>query len=215
MKAVVFDMDGVVIDSEWLVADCWKQIAEKYGIHDVEILCKKCLGLNKEAAKEIFLKYYGNDFPYERYKKEMADLFHEREAEELMLKPGVKELLQWLKEQNYRIGLATSTRESVAKKSLGNLDVLSYFDEVVCGDMLEKSKPEPDIYLMACEQLQVLPEESYAIEDSYNGIRAAYSAGMSAIMVPDIMEPDEEMKEKSIIILPNLIEVKKWMEKNV
>jgi len=79
--------------------------------------------------------------------------------------------------------------------------------------MLKKSKPEPDIYLMACDRLHVLPEESCAIEDSYNGIRSAFNAGMKAIMVPDMAPPNEEMREKSIVILDNLIEVKKWMEK--
>ncbi len=215
MKAVIFDMDGVIIDSEWLVADCWKMIGQKYGMKDVEEQCKKCLGLNKEAAIKVFLEHYGKEFPYERYKKEMADLFHQRAETELLLKPGAKELLLWLRQRGYRIGLATSTRESVAKSELERLEVLSYFDEVVCGDMLKKSKPEPDIYLMACDRLHIHPEESYAIEDSYNGIRSAYSAGMKAIMVPDMMPPTEEMKEKSTVILENLIQVKKWMEKNV
>lgn len=215
MKAVIFDMDGVIIDSEWLVADCWKMIGQKYGIKDVEELCKKCLGLNKEATIKVFLEHYGSGFPYERYKKEMADLFHQRAGTELTLKPGAKELLLWLRQKGYRIGLATSTRESVAKPELERLEVLSFFDEVVCGDMLKKSKPEPDIYLMACDRLHIPSEESYAIEDSYNGIRAAYSANMKAIMVPDMIPPNEEMREKSTVILENLIEVKKWMEKNV
>lgn len=215
MKAIVFDMDGVIIDSEWLVADCWRIIGEKYRIPDVEENCKKCLGLNKEAAREVFLSCYGADFPYDEYKQEASDLFHQREKEELKLKLGAKEFLQWLKEQKYRIGLATSTREEIAKTELEDLGVLHYFDKVVCGDMLKKSKPEPDIYLMACEQLQVLPDESYAIEDSYNGIRAAYYAGMKAIMVPDMAAPNEEMEEKSVVILKNLMEVKKWLEKNV
>ena len=85
----------------------------------------------------------------------------------------------------------------------------------VCGDMLKKSKPEPDIYFMACERLGVVPEESYAIEDSYNGIRAAYRAGMKAVMVPDLADPTPEMEEKSSVILGNLIEVKEWLEKNM
>lgn len=215
MKAIVFDMDGVIIDSEWLVADCWRIIGEKYQIPNIEKNCKKCLGLNKDATREVFLSCYGADFPYDEYKQESSDLFHQREKEELKLKLGAKEFLQWLKEQKYRIGLATSTREAVAKVQLKDLGVLHYFDKVVCGDMLKKSKPEPDIYLMACKQLEVLPEESYAVEDSYNGIRAAYNAGMKAIMVPDRVGPNEEMEEKSVVILENLMEVKKWLEKNV
>lgn len=215
MKAVIFDMDGVILDSEWLVIDCWKVIGEKYNIPNVEENCRKCLGVNKEAAERIFLDFYGEDFPHAAYGREASELFHEREKAELKLKPGVVEFLSWLKEQGYSIGLATSTRAVVAKAQLENLGVLFYFDKVVCGDMLKKSKPEPDIYLMACDRLGVSPKESYAIEDSFNGIRSAYSAGMKAIMVPDLIEPDEEMKEKSTVILENLMEVKKWMEKNV
>lgn len=213
MKAVIFDMDGVIIDSEWLVVDCWKAVARKYKIPDIEKLCRKCLGLNRDATIKVFLEHYGSDFPYERYKQEMADLFQQRAVTELTLKPGAKELLYWLRQQGCRTGLATSTREAAAKQELERLKVLSCFDEVVCGDMLKKSKPEPDIYLMACDRLHVLPEESCAIEDSYNGIRSAFNAGMKAIMVPDMAPPNEEMREKSIVILDNLIEVKKWMEK--
>lgn len=213
MKAVVFDMDGVIIDSEWLGMDSWIKIGEKYEIPNVEECCKKCLGINGEAARRVFLEYYGEEFPYDSYKQEASDLFHKREKEELKLKLGAQELLQWLKNRGYRIGLATSTREAVAKPQLESLGVLSYFDEIVCGDMLKKSKPEPDIYLMACEILQVSPKDSYAIEDSYHGICAAYSAGMKAIMVPDMIEPNEDMREKSTVILKNLIEVKNWIEK--
>ena len=96
------------------------------------------------------------------------------------------------------------------EEELELLGVLKYFDTLTCGDMLKKSKPEPDIYLMACESLGIEPSEAVAIEDSYNGIRSAYRAGMVPVMVPDIIGPDEEMRELSKVICKDLKEVKKW-----
>jgi len=98
------------------------------------------------------------------------------------------------------------------RQELKDAGIIDYFDELVCGDMLKKSKPEPDIYLMACDKLGVAPKEAVAIEDSFNGIRSAYAAGMTPVMVPDIAQPDEEMKEKSFEIFANLFEVKEWLE---
>ena len=87
-----------------------------------------------------------------------------------------------------------------------------YFDKVICGDMVERSKPAPDIFLKACEELQVAPERAYAIEDSYNGIRAAHGGGLRAIMVPDLLPANREMEELTEVILGSLLEVKKYLE---
>ena len=128
------------------------------------------------------------------------------------LKPGIKELLVYLKENGYKVGVASSTREAVVSRQLVDAGLREYFDNLTCGDMLERSKPEPDIYLMACEKLGVKPEEAIAIEDSYNGIRSAYRAGVFPIMVPDLMHPDEEMRELAGQIFESLFDVKKWLE---
>ena len=131
------------------------------------------------------------------------------------MKPGVVELLSFLKEKGYIIGLASSTREGAVRQELTDAGIICYFKELTCGDMLKKSKPEPDIYQMACEKLGIKPEEAIAIEDSFNGIRSAYAAGMTPIMVPDIIGPNEEMREKSHRIFSNLLEVKEWLEGTV
>ena len=98
------------------------------------------------------------------------------------------------------------------KEELGDAGFLPYFQVIIGGDMVERSKPEPDIFLKACEELSVSPKDTYIIEDSYNGIRAAYAAGAMPIMVPDILMPDDEMKEKTHVILPDLMSVKKFFE---
>lgn len=214
LEAVIFDMDGVIFDSEALVLKTWKQVADKYGIPDIEKTCRECLGTNHEATKNIFKKHYGEDFPYDTYKKEMAELFHQQAAGgNLEKKPGIHELLEYLRSIKIKTGLASSTREEVVRRELSEGGLLSYFDEIVCGDMVKRSKPAPDIYLEACRRLMVKPECCYGIEDSYNGIRALKSAGIHPLMVPDLAEPTEEMEMLSECILPSLHEVKAYLKK--
>lgn len=211
-EAVVFDMDGVIFDSEKRVVECWKVIAEKYGVPDIEAACRECFGCNQVVAKERFLKRYGQDFPYVEYKKEMSDLFHERyDNGNLPMLPGVVEILTYLKENNKKIALATSTRRESAEQGLVWAGIIDYFDAIICGDMVERSKPDPDIFLKACDELGVKPSEAYAIEDSYNGIRAAYKGGLMPIMVPDMMEPNEEMKQLCITIEESLLYVIEYL----
>ena len=215
MKAVVFDMDGVIFDSETLVFRMWKVVAEKYGVADIEETCRACLVINATVTKEIFLERYGQDFPYDKYKKEMSDLFHANAAGgKLPKKPGLQELLEYLRRENIKTAVASSTRRELVTRELKEGGLLSYFDEIVCGDMVKRSKPEPDIYLEACRRLQERSEDCYAIEDSYNGIRSAKRAGMHPIMVPDQAAPTEEMEELADCILTSLYEVQQYIDKN-
>ena len=211
-KAVIFDMDGVIFDSERLVLEGWQEIAAKYGIEGIEEVLPRCLGVNAQATREIFREYYGQDFPYDEYKKEASALFHSRYGNgKLPLKPGVKELLSYLKEKGYLVGLASSTRQAIVEQEIRDAGLMPYFDNLVCGDMLKRSKPEPDIYLKACENLDVEPRMAVAVEDSYNGIRSAKRAGMVPVMVPDMVQPDEEMRSLAHKICKDLFEVKNWI----
>lgn len=213
-EAVIFDMDGVIFDSETLVFHCWNVVAEKYGIKNVEEACRECLGINAVETKERFLKRYGEDFPYDEYKREMSEMFHKTAANGgLEVKPGVRELLTFLKEHHYKIALASSTRKAVVESQLTAAGIIDYFDEIICGDMVKKSKPEPDIYLTAAEKIKVSPDKCYAVEDSYNGIRSAYRAGMDVIMVPDMLPANEEMEEICCNILDSLFQVIDLLQK--
>lgn len=212
-RAVVFDMDGLIFDSERLVLICWEKLAGKYHLEGMHEVMLRCIGTTKVKTKEIVLDYYGQDFPYEAHCAEASAMFHEiSERDGLPVKKGVRELLNYLREQDIPTALASSTRLAVVTQELQQAGLYQYFREIVGGDQLMRSKPEPDIYLMACERLGVLPERAYAIEDSYNGIRSAYSAGMKPIMVPDLLPPTEEMREKSVVVLDDLLQVKEWLE---
>lgn len=206
MKAVIFDMDGVIFDSERAVYALWRDMAEKYGFEDIETPYFKSIGTNKEVTKRIFLEFYGEDFPYDEYKKEQSENYHRKyDGGRLPLKAGIFELLEFLKSWGLFTAVASSTRSEVVLNQIKDAGLAKYFDRIIGGDMVTKSKPEPDIFLKAAEGLEF--EEIYVIEDSFNGIRAAKKAGMIPVMVPDMIPPDDEMREKAKVILPDLLAV--------
>ena len=124
----------------------------------------------------------------------------------------VRELLEYLKEKQIKTAIASSTKGPLVRKHLERTGLSGYFQEIVSGDMVEKSKPEPDIYLKACEVVGVLPENAMGIEDSFNGIRAVAAAGMTAVMVPDMVQPDEEIRQIYDYCVQDLLEVKELIE---
>lgn len=211
-KAVVFDMDGVIFDSERAVMQCWKEVASRHNIPDIEKAILACTGTTMVRTREIMLNLYGADFPYDEYASESSVIFHSRyDGGRLPMKPGVKELLTFLKEHDKKIALASSTRQQVVTDELRDAGIIGYFDRIICGDMVSRSKPAPDIFLKACEELNVSPSDSYAIEDSYNGIRAAHAGGLHPIMVPDLLPADEEMQSLAEIVLPSLTSVMEYL----
>lgn len=211
-NAVVFDMDGVIFDSERAVMQCWKEVASRHNIPDIENAILACTGTTMVRTREIMLNLYGADFPYDEYARESSAIFHSRyDGGRLPMKPGVKELLTFLKERGKKIALASSTRQQVVTDELRDAGIIEYFDRIICGDMVSRSKPAPDIFLKACEELNVSPSGSYAIEDSYNGIRAAHAGGLHPIMVPDLLPADEEMQSLAEIVLPNLTSVIEYL----
>lgn len=214
-KTVIFDMDGVIFDSENLFLDCWKKIAGEYGIEGIEQVYHNTIGTKAEVTEAVFQAAYGEQFSYSEFSEKASKKFFQYVEEQGMpMKPGVRELLDYLSENGYRIGLASSTREQLVRSQLKGRGLLSYFQVIIGGDMVSKGKPAPDIFLKACEDIGVLPEHAFAVEDSYHGIRAAASAGMKAIMVPDIVPPDEEMKKLAYRICSSLAEVQDFLQKN-
>ena len=208
---VVFDMDGVIFDSERAYIDAYKQLAPQYGLDDVDAVHRACMdsiGVTRETTKRIFFSYVGREFDYDRYRDEVGEILSKTDYE---IKPGVYELFAWLESQGASIALASSTRFVSVKQVLDHADLTRYFDVIVCGDMVSNSKPHPEIFLTAAERLGVEPEDCYVIEDSYNGIRAAHAAGMHPIMVPDILQPDEEIRGLAEVVLPSLREVRAYL----
>ena len=212
-QAVVFDMDGVIFDTERLVIEFWKEVAKKHNIPNIEHTCIQCLGTNRVRTREIFLENYGADFPFDPYRAEVTELFNTHyKGVPLPTKPGIRELLSYLQEQDIKVGLASSTAQHLVRDEIGTAGLLPYFQTLVCGDMVEHSKPAPDIFLKACEILNADPTKSIAIEDSFNGIRSAHCAGMTPIMVPDQVQPTDEIRTLAFHVMPSLVDVLNWLK---
>lgn len=196
MNSVIFDMDGVLFDTERLCLESWLAVSGRQGIRDMAEFFPRCIGRNGTDTRALVLEHYGADFPYERFRREASAEFHRLvEQNGLPVKKGVPEILNYLKQEKWAVGLASSSGYESVTAHLKRAGLSEFFSVTVTGDMVEHSKPEPDIYLMACDRLGRQPSECYAIEDSPNGIRAAFRAGMKPIMVPDLVAPDAETEE--------------------
>ncbi len=208
--AVIFDMDGVLLDSERVNIDGWKAVARDLGIEDIESVCYRFLGINRALSKAIFDEKYQHRFEYEDCWALVTEYFNTRCADGVPMKPGVREILEDLKSQEIPLAIASSTNIEVVEKELSDDGILDYFDQVIGGNMIRRSKPDPEIFLAAAEKLGFAPQRCYVIEDSFNGVRAVSAAGMHPIMVPDLIPPDEEMRKLAEAILPSLKEAKEY-----
>ena len=213
--AVIFDMDGVLIDTERMISDCWRQIAAEEQLPDVETAIEACIGLNHADTKAYLDDKYGERFQYEAFSARSSILFKEMISREgLPLKSGVRELLQYLKEERIPIGLASSSRYETVCREMKELQLYDYFWKIIGGNMVEHSKPNPEIYSRACELMGQAPKDCIAIEDSPNGIRAASAAGMKPVMVPDLIQPTEEIEGLLFCRYNNLKELLTDLQKN-
>ena len=211
-RTIIFDMDGVLFDTERLSIPCWEAAGQKYGVPGMGELSRQCMGTNADKTREILTGSFDHPIPYEEMRAEKSRLMREHFLREGMpVKKGVFELMDWLKKNGYRIGLATSTRRDAVEEELAMCGLDRYFDAVVCGDEVKNSKPAPDIFLQCGRALDAEPAQTWVVEDSYNGVRAAHAAGMKPIMVPDLLEPDEEMRRLTVRVCGDLTQVRAYL----
>lgn len=199
-KAVVFDMDGVLLDTEKVYRICWKKNGMSLGISEAEMneICDKLAGGTKKHNAGIFKEKLGEDFDYLKFRQKVMDMFESHLLEHgIEIKPGVAETLQILKQKGIPLALATSTDREHATDRLLKTGLFGFFDETVFGDEIENGKPSPDIYLKACNKLGVLPETAIGVEDSMNGVIAASAAGLYTVMVVDLIKPNEIIRNRT------------------
>lgn len=221
MFHVVFDMDGVIFDSENTFLNCWLEVGAQYGMEPelVQSTYMKCIGTNSNQTAEIyrnaFLERLG-EANMQRMWEESVALHRARYAGENMpIKAGVREILTFLKSRGIPAGIASSTQKSKVEDRIRTAGLSEFFVGAIGGDAVKISKPNPEIYLLACETFDFRPENTFAIEDSFNGIRAASAAGMRPIMVPDIVSPDAEMRSLAETICADLFETMAYLQSQV
>lgn len=194
MKAVIFDMDGLMFDTEQLCIDAMDYAGEKLGIGKAGYMSLRTLGTNIGLPDEVWIQEFGEGYNREKlheYTMEYMERFHEENI--VPVKKGLYRLLDYLKDAGYRMAVASSTRQTMVERNLKETGVRDYFEAVICGDMVAVAKPEPEIYLKACAAIDVDPADCYALEDSQNGLISAHRAGLKPIMVPDLWVLTDEI----------------------
>ena len=191
---LVFDMDGLIFNSERVVQRSWDHAGKILGYEHFGEHIYHTIGFNVTRREAYFKENVSPDFPMDRFNELTRERYHQIIREEgLEKKPGVEELLKFAKENGYRIALATSSRRQHAEALMKEQGLLPYFDGAVYGDMVTAGKPNPEIYQRACQEIGTDPEHALALEDAPSGIRSACAAGMRSVIIPDLVEPDEEI----------------------
>ena len=206
--AVIFDMDGLLLDTEPLAARAWTDAAAAIGVEFDGVLALAMVGRNFGDCAAMVRTRYGADYPVDA----LLDRWHATydaivERDGLRVKPGVVELIDWLELNAIPRAVATSTRRERARAKLVRAALLPRFRDIIGGDEVARGKPAPDIYVEAARRLGVLAAECVALEDSAPGVRAALAAGMTPIMVPDLLAPPGDLIALDLLVLPSLHEV--------
>lgn len=212
---VIFDMDGLMFDTEKVFIKAWDYAGEMIGIGKAGYMVYKTLGMSITAAYDIWKKEFGDRYDQAELKKySKAFLKKYYEENDVPVKHGLYVLLDYLRGVDCKMAVASSSNRWEVEGHLKSAGVSDYFMGIVCGDMIRNSKPAPDIYIKACEILGAEPEDCFALEDSKNGILSAYRAGCRPIIVPDIWQPDEETLQMTAANYDDLEQVKYAFENN-
>jgi HAD superfamily hydrolase (TIGR01509 family) len=193
-SAVVFDMDGTLLDTELVFKQIVYEVSEGLGFTMTDDVHGRMVGSSHEATNKMLVEAYGVSFPYELFDAECRRLMHGRMQQSVPVKAGVPEFLRELKARRIPMAVATSSRAAHALTHLGTAGLLDVFHAVVTRDDVTHPKPHPEPYLTAARLLGVHPQTCLAIEDSHSGVRAAHAAGMQTVMVPDLVQPTPDLR---------------------
>jgi HAD superfamily hydrolase (TIGR01509 family) len=205
---VVFDMDGLLLDSERLAREAFDAACRIVGVRvDAEVYAR-CIGSNRAATARILTAALASEAAYAELDRHWEERYHARiSTAAVALKPGALELLEALEGYGIPRGLATSTSRPRTTLKLERADVISFFSCLICGGETERGKPHPDPYLAAVTALGTLPDATWALEDSENGVRAAHAAGLQVFQIPDLVVPSEALRGLGHRVAPDLFEV--------
>lgn len=211
IQAVIFDMDGLMLDTERLALSCWHQALSQHGYEVDPAIGLGMVGLNSRDSAAWLRSQLGDDFPIELINQTSNTLYIEAVSHGIPLKTGLLSLLDHLDNKQLPKAVATSTRRLYAEKKLQMTGILTRFKLLVCGDEVSAGKPAPEIFLRAAAGLGVAPEHCLVLEDSDPGVRGARAAGMQVIQIPDVRPPSEEVISFGHSILPDLHHVQRLM----
>lgn len=205
VSGIIFDMDGVLIDSERQSNEGWLWAAGQLGVDMPMWLIDSFKGAPAELCCKFFDDYYKGVIDYWEAKElRTQHVYKIRETEGIPVKKGVKDIFEYIRNNVLKCAVATSTRRESAEKTLHEIGVWDYLDAVVYGDEVERGKPEPDIFLRAAKAIGVNPSEAVVVEDSINGIKAGYAAGMRVVHIPDTIAIDDDIRKLTYMVCDDL-----------
>lgn len=208
VKLAIFDMDGLMFDTEALTKRAWQEIGKIYNYDITMDFLLGLLGMNKVSISGQFKKIYGQDFPFdELYIEQGKTVSRIIEEEGLGIKEGLVELLNFLDKKKIKKAVATSSSRERAERLLSIAGVLDRFDGIICGDEVTKGKPDPEIFLTVCKKLNIEPKDAIVFEDSERGLEAAVAGGIKCILIPDLVEPSDKNVNLAFAKLNSLMEV--------
>lgn len=214
IKGVIFDFDGIIVDSEYISFQSYRDFLRNYHIElTKEDYVTYCPGKQLITSMMFFKEYYHLDIDIEdacRYFRKREEYYANKDG--IPLKKGIEDLLKYLQSQQIKICLATSSLKKRASKILSDHHLIDYFDEFVFGDEVKRGKPFPDVFLKACDKIHVNPQKAIVIEDSEAGIEAAFQAHIPVICIPDMKYPDENHCHMASIVYPDLTYIKEYIE---
>ncbi len=194
-KAAIFDMDGLLLDTERIFLDAFKNTCRTLGYEFDMSLFVKIIGTNSVKTKEIMINGFSKGFNYDRFREEWFKYVKDfLSNNSIPFKEGAVNILKKVKKVPLPMAVATSTAYDDAIKSLETTGVINYFEFIVTGDQVSTGKPDPEIYLKAADKMGAVPDECIVFEDSENGVKSAHAAGMDVIQIPDLLEPSDELK---------------------
>lgn len=211
-NAVIFDMDGVIFDTERVYMNIWMKVYKEHDFEMTPEIYKTLIGRDKPSLIKMLGERYGSSYDGKEIFKECeAHLKEAIDAGEVPVKEGALEIFKYLKDNNYKMAIATSSPKTKLDMQLKIHDLGKVFDAIICADDVEKSKPDPEIFLVAAKKLNADIDECIVIEDSPAGIEAAHNAGMTAIHVEDLVKADDKIKSYSEKQFSNLMDVKEYI----
>ena len=207
--AVLFDMDGLMLDTEPLAARAWGDAAQALGVAFDDAVCARLIGRNFADCEHLIRAHHGTDYPVRDLMQRWGEAYDAIVAREgIRVKIGLAELLDWLDAHRVPRAVATSTRRARAVAKLAHACLLDRFGAIVGGDEVPRGKPEPDIYLEAARRVHAPPEACVVLEDSEPGVLAALAAGMRPIMVPDLAAPSPALRARGVPVMASLHDVR-------
>ncbi len=213
IKAVIFDQDGLMFDTERVSVVAWKRAQAEFGITLEEDFLMTIRGMNVKSAALRFREVFGDSVDFMAF-RERKQACHRELLEEtgLPVKLGLKELLAYLKQAGCPMAVASASALPYTEKNLCEAGVREYFDHLVTGDMVSEAKPNPEIFLKAAELLGVEPEHCLVLEDSLNGVEAGLQGGFITVMIPDLTQPDEALRGRVHGVCRSLLELRDILE---